>query len=208
MSLLWFLSRRNATRPSCSNVGGESRIWHSLLTAARTSLLRVARQPMRAPHAESRFEIESTRIAFSPARERHDAGRLAVVHELPIGLVRDDEQAVFDGELGEPGDLVDRVADPRRIGRIREEDRTRARRDQLLDFGTSAEMKPIFDARRDRDDPVAVHHRVPDVVRVERLGDQDLVPGLHVAWRAKQNASLPPIVTMNSSWARWMPNSP
>ncbi len=113
--------------------------------------------------------------------ERHDADGLALVHQLPIGLVGDDEEVVLQRKLGQPLDLVVPVPDACRIRGVGEEDRPRPRGDEALDLLRWRKVKAVLDAGGNGHDPVAVHGRVSGVVRVERLGDQDFV-----AWIARR----------------------
>jgi hypothetical protein len=54
-----------AIAPTCSRVGGQSRAWQKRRKASYASGFRVIMQPTRAPQAENRFDIESTRITRS-----------------------------------------------------------------------------------------------------------------------------------------------
>ncbi len=177
MSLLWFLSLRNATSPSCSNVGGERRIWHSLLTAAMDFLVarreaadaRAARREALGDRVDEDRVLAPTSgndmmLVASPSYMSSRYGSSEMMNRLCLSA-----------SLASPAISSSRVPDARRVGRVREEDRPRARRDQLLDLRHRREMEAILDPRRDRHDSVAVHHRVADVVRVERLRDQHLV---------------------------------
>ena len=99
----------------------------------------------------------------------------AVVDELAIDLVRDEIETAVATKRRDHFQLFARVDGARRIVRIADDDRARARRDRAFEDVARREMKPVASACGDRHDVESGHRREREVVRVERLDDEDVV---------------------------------
>ncbi len=102
----------------------------------------------------------------------------AVVDELLVNLVPDEEKVVLFGQPHRPLQLLGRVDGPGGIVGRTEEDGLRPRRDPGLDVLFGRQPEAVLDLERQGDDPDGSERRVTVVVRIVGLGDKDLLAGV------------------------------
>ena len=163
--------------------------------------------PRRRPHALKRFERLSTTIDLRiEALERQGAdGAPAVVDELAVDLVGDQEEVVVAAERGDHLELLPAVDGAGGVVRVAEDDETRLRRDRAVPVGPGGEMESVLDPGPQRHQPDSRDRRERLVVRVERLDEQGLVPDVRAGEERECTASLPPVVAMIWSIASEIP---
>jgi hypothetical protein len=119
---------------------------------------RLSRQPTRAPQAEKRFEVE------------------AVVHELAIDLVGDQEQAAPPGQVHELGQGLPRVRGAGGVRGVADDDGAGAVVHGCLEGGDGRQGEAVLDRGRQRDELEAGHHGEAAIVRIARLHGEDAAP--------------------------------
>ena len=102
----------------------------------------------------------------------------AVVDEFLVDLVPDEEQVVLHGQPDDPGELFGGVDGAGRIVGRAEDDGLRPRGELGLDGLLRRQAEPVLDAEGHGDDADRGERGVAVVVRVIRLGDEDLVAGV------------------------------
>ncbi|OQC34863.1 MAG: hypothetical protein BWX64_02707 [Acidobacteria bacterium ADurb.Bin051] len=110
------------------------------------------------------------------AGERERARHLAaVVDELAVDLVGDQEETVLAAERPDRLELGAGVDGAGRVVRVAEDHGPGARGPRPLELGDRRQVEAVLAAGGDGHQPHPRHRREGGVVRVERLDDQDLV---------------------------------
>ena len=114
----------------------------------------------------------------SPSQLQHAEVDLAVVGELLVDLVGDEEQVVLLGEGADGLQLLLGIDGAGGVVRRAEEDGARARGQLLFELGDVGEVEAVLGLGGHRHDLQAALRGVAAVVGVEGLGDDDLVAGV------------------------------